>query len=43
VGWVLDADIRAFFDTISHDWLMRFLEHRIGDRREPVRNSVCEA
>ena len=33
VGWVLDADIRAFFDTISHDWLMRFLEHRIGDRR----------
>jgi hypothetical protein len=33
VGFVLDADIRAFFDTISHDWLMRFLEHRIGDRR----------
>ena len=33
VGWVLDADIRAFFDTISHVWLMRFLEHRIGDRR----------
>jgi RNA-directed DNA polymerase len=33
VGTVLDADIRAFFDTISHDWLMRFLEHRIGDRR----------
>jgi len=33
VGWVLDADIRAFFDTISHDWLMRFLEHRIGDQR----------
>ena len=33
VGTVLDADIRAFFDTISHDWLMRFLEHRIGDQR----------
>ena len=33
VGIVLDADIRAFFDTISHDWLMRFLEHRIGDQR----------
>ncbi len=33
VGWVLDADIRSFFDTISHDWLMRFLEHRIGDQR----------
>ncbi len=33
VGTVLDADIRAFFDTISHTWLMRFLEHRIGDQR----------
>jgi group II intron reverse transcriptase/maturase len=33
VGWVLDADIKAFFDTISHKWLMCFLEHRIGDRR----------
>jgi RNA-directed DNA polymerase len=33
VRWILDADIRSFFDTISHDWLTRFLEHRIGDRR----------
>ena len=33
VNWILDADIRAFFDSISHDWLMKFLEHRIGDRR----------
>jgi RNA-directed DNA polymerase len=33
VNWVLDADIRAFFDSLSHTWLMRFLEHRIGDRR----------
>jgi len=33
VRWVLDADIRSFFDTISHDWLVRFLEHRIADRR----------
>jgi RNA-directed DNA polymerase len=33
VGTVLDADIRAFFDTISHAWLMRFLQHRIGDQR----------
>ena len=33
VNWVLDADIRSFFDTISHDWLIGFLEHRIGDRR----------
>ena len=31
--WVLDADISRFFDTISHDWLVRFIEHRIGDRR----------
>jgi len=33
VNFVLDADIRAFFDTVSHDWLLRFVEHRIGDRR----------
>jgi group II intron reverse transcriptase/maturase len=33
VNWILDADIRAFFDSMSHAWLMRFLEHRIGDRR----------
>jgi retron-type reverse transcriptase len=29
----LDADIRSFFDTVSQDWLIRFVEHRIGDRR----------
>ena len=33
VNWVLDADIRAFFDTFSHEWLVKFIEHRIGDRR----------
>jgi RNA-directed DNA polymerase len=33
IRWVLDADIRSFFDTISHTWLVRFLDHRIGDRR----------
>jgi group II intron reverse transcriptase/maturase len=33
VNWVLDADIRGFFDTLDHDWLRRFLEHRIADRR----------
>ena len=33
VNWVLDADIRSFFDCISHEWMTRFLEHRIGDRR----------
>jgi RNA-directed DNA polymerase len=33
VNWVLDADISKFFDTISHDWLVKFVEHRIGDTR----------
>ena len=33
VNWVLDADIRSFFDTLNHEWLIRFVEHRIGDRR----------
>jgi len=31
--WVLDADIRSFFDTIDHEWMQKFLEHRIADRR----------
>jgi group II intron reverse transcriptase/maturase len=33
VNWILDADIRTFFDSIDHGWMMRFVEHRIGDRR----------
>ena len=33
VNWILDADIARFFDAISHEWLVRFIEHRIGDRR----------
>ena len=33
MNWVLDADIAGFFDTIDHQWLIKFLEHRIGDRR----------
>jgi group II intron reverse transcriptase/maturase len=33
VNWILDADIQSFFDTVSHDWLIRFVEHRIGDKR----------
>lgn len=33
VKWVLDADIRGFFDTLDHGWLVKFIEHRIGDRR----------
>ncbi len=33
VNWIVDADIRSFFDTVSQDWLIRFVEHRIGDPR----------
>jgi RNA-directed DNA polymerase len=33
VNWILDSDLRAYFDTVSHEWLLRFLELRIGDRR----------
>jgi RNA-directed DNA polymerase len=33
VNWVLDVDIRGFFDAISHEWLVKFVEHRIADRR----------
>jgi RNA-directed DNA polymerase len=33
VNWILDADIRSFFDTVDHEWLIRFVEHRIGDQR----------
>jgi RNA-directed DNA polymerase len=33
VNWVLDADIAKFFDTIEHDWLIKFIEHRVADRR----------
>ncbi len=33
VNWVLDADIHSFFDTLDHGWLVRFVEHRVADRR----------
>lgn len=33
VNWVLDADIQGFFDTLSHEWLLKFVEHRIADKR----------
>ena len=33
VNWVLDADIRSFFDTLNHEWLVKFIEHRVADRR----------
>jgi RNA-directed DNA polymerase len=33
VSWVLDADIRGYFDAIDHEWLVKFVEHRVADRR----------
>ena len=33
VGWIVEADIRGFFDHVNHEWLMKFLEQRIGDPR----------
>ena len=33
VNWVLDADIQGFFDAMAHSWIIRFLEHRIADKR----------
>jgi group II intron reverse transcriptase/maturase len=33
VNFIVDADIRSFFDTVSQEWLIRFVEHRVGDRR----------
>jgi RNA-directed DNA polymerase len=33
VNFIVDADIRAFFDTVDQEWLIRFVEHRVGDKR----------
>jgi RNA-directed DNA polymerase len=33
VNWILDADIRSFFDSVSQEWVVRFLQHRVGDER----------
>ena len=33
VDWIIDLDIRSFFDKIGHDWMIRFVEHRVGDQR----------
>ena len=30
VSWIIDADLKSFFDTVSHEWLIRFLEHRVA-------------
>jgi group II intron reverse transcriptase/maturase len=33
VNWILDLDIRSFFDKLQHDWLVQFVEHRVADKR----------
>src|ERR1700726_3507659 len=33
VNWILDADIRGFFDNLTHEWMMKFVEHRVADTR----------
>jgi RNA-directed DNA polymerase len=33
VNWILDADIRGFFDHSSHEWMMKFVENRVSDTR----------
>jgi RNA-directed DNA polymerase len=33
VNWILDADIRGFFDNMNHEWTMKFMEHRVADNR----------
>lgn len=33
VNWILDADIQSFFDEIDHDWMLKFLKHRVADKR----------
>lgn len=33
VSWILDADIRGFYDSLDHKWLMKFVEHRVADNR----------
>lgn len=47
VNWVLDADIRSFFDSVNHEWLLRMLAHRVADPRilrlirQWLRGPVC--
>ncbi len=33
VNWIVDIDVRAFLDTVSHEWLICFVEHRVADGR----------
>ena len=40
VNWILDADIRGFFDHLSHEWMMKFVEHRVADTAHPSADHV---
>jgi retron-type reverse transcriptase len=33
VNYIVDADIRGFFDNLSHEWMLKFVQHRVADRR----------
>jgi retron-type reverse transcriptase len=33
ISWVLEADLKNFFGSLNHDWVLRFVEHRVGDPR----------
>ena len=44
INWVLDCDVQSFFDKVSQSWLIRFIEHRIGDRQNhPVDRQVADS
>ena len=40
-GWVLEADLKNFFGSLNHDWVLRFVEHRVGDPRADVTDNKC--
>ncbi|WP_320203585.1 hypothetical protein [Agrobacterium rosae] len=41
VNWVLDADIRSFFDSVDHEWLLQMVAHRIADPLIPASQAVA--
>jgi RNA-directed DNA polymerase len=43
VNWILDADIRSFFDMVDQKWMIRFVEHRIGPRSGPMQRQAVSA
>jgi len=43
VNFILDADIRSFFTEVSQEWVVRFLEHRIGPRSGPMQRQAVSA